>query len=257
MKNCAVFLISISICMLGCGQNHSRDSTGLRRERLTCLILGYDSVIYYTGASEQMQDVHMGKITDTAFVGAMFQKIKSRNLAMVLKPGGGGDMLTNFQGMVVFANNYGVYRRSVDSGDANEDKAFGFSTPPMVKAAMRGEDPPPLKLMLPRDEPDTSHALANFPKASQLVILISGSDGIYAYIGGDIDKGKKYSYPEIADFLKARKSDKNFSVLIKPSENATYKNTVNMLDVLQTQQIQHYALVDITKEEENYLRRIE
>lgn len=256
MKNCTLFLIGISACLIGCGQSHSQDSTGASHERLTCLILGYDSVIYYTGTSKQMQEVHQGKITDTAFVNAMFEKIKSGGLSMVLKPGGGADMLGNFQEMVNLANNNDVYRRSVDSGDINDDKAFGFVTPPNVKAAMRGEDQPPLKLNLPRDEPARPDSLSGFPKASRLVILLSGSNDIYAYVGGDMRRGKKYTSQEIIDLVKERRSDKDFSVMIKAAENATYKNTVDMLDVMTTADIKHYALIDITKEEEGYLRQI-
>lgn len=255
MKNWSLFLIGMSACLMGCGQSHSQDSSGAS-QRLTCLILGYDSVIYYTGPSKQMQNVHNGKITDTAFIDAMFERIKSGDLLMVIKPGGGADMVPNFQEMVNLANKFDVSRHSVDSGDINEDKAFGFVTPPMVKAAMQGEDPPPLKLMLPRDEPDTASVLPGFPKSSQLVILLSEGNGIYAYMGGDIRKGKKYTYPEITDLVKEKRSDKNFSVVIKPAKTANYKNTVDMLDVMTSADIKHYALVDITGEEENYLHRI-
>ncbi|MES1159384.1 MAG: hypothetical protein ABUM51_01380 [Bacteroidota bacterium] len=87
MRNCALFLISMSTYLIGCGQGHSVDSSGANNESLTCFILGYDSIIYYTGTSKQMQDVNKGKITDTVFVNAMFKKIKSGNLSMILKPG--------------------------------------------------------------------------------------------------------------------------------------------------------------------------
>jgi biopolymer transport protein ExbD len=176
---------------------------------------------------------------------------------MVLKPGGGADMMSNFQEMINLANNYYVYKRSVDTGDTNEDKSFGFVTPPMVKAVLRGENPPPLKLSLPRDEPDSPNAISNFPKASQLVVLISGNQSIYAYMGSDIRKGKKYTYQGFTDMLKEKRSDKHFSVVIKPAQSSTYKNTVDMLDVMQIADIQHYALVDITKEEEKYLHQLD
>src|SRR5258708_2513276 len=126
----------------------------------------------------------------------------------------------------------------------------------MVKAAMRGEEPPPLKLNLPRDEPAKPDSLSGFPKASRLVILLSGSNDIYAYMGGNMRKGKKYTYQKMTELVKQRKSDQNFSVVIKPAKSTTYKNTVNMLDVMTTTDIKHYALVDITKEEEDYLHQI-
>jgi len=203
-----------------------------------------------------MQDIQRGKITDSVFVREIFRKIKSGGLSIVLKPGGGADMLSNFQEMVDLANKYDVSRPIVDSGDANEDKAFAFVTPEMVKTAMRGEKQPPLKLDLPRDQPDNSKALSGFPISLQLVILLSKDKEIYAYTGGDMRTGKKYTYQGIADLVKDRKSNKNFSVVIKPAKNATYKNTVDMLDVMTTEQIKHYALIDITTIEEAYLHQI-
>ena len=258
MKNWALIFVGVVSCAIGCGHRHAAYNTGIGDKRLTCLVLGNDSIIYYTGPSEQMKDVRMGRITDTVFVDAMFEKIKSGDLPMVIKPGGGSDMLPNFRAIVNLANNYEVYRRSVDSGDANENKSFGFVTPDMVKAAMRGEEPKPLKLnlALPRDEPDTPNAISKFPKASQLVVLISGDHDVYAYIGGDIQKGRKYTYEELTEFLKKKGSSKDFSVVIKPSKSSTYKNTVDMLDEMHIANIQHYALVDMTKEEEGYLHRI-
>lgn len=256
MKNVTICIIGITTCLMSCGQVYTRDSASVVNKRLTCLVLGYDSIIYYTGISKQMQDVQNGKITDTAFVTAMFEKIKNDDLSMVIKPGGGADILGNFQKMVDLAKIHDVYRRSVDSGDTNEEKTFGFITPPVVKAALRGEQQPPLKLSLPRDEPNKPDSLSGFPISSRLVILLSGSNEIYAYIGGDIGRGKKYTYPEIIDFVKERRPDMNFSVVIKAGENTTYKNTVDMLDVMTIADIKHYTLVDITKEEEGYLHHI-
>ena len=256
MKKCALYLVGLTTCLIGCGQVHTGDSASVDNNRLTCLVLGYDSIIYYIGISGQMRDVHRGKITDTGFVRAMFKKIDNGGLSMILKPGGGADMLGNFQEMVNLANNHDIFRRSVDSGDTNEERAFGFVTPPRVKAILRGEPEPPLKLILPRDEPDKPDSLPGFSKSFRLVVLLSGNDGIYAYTGSDVGKGKKYTYPEMTDLVKERRSNNKFSVVIKAAKNASYKNTVDMLDVMTVGQIGHYALVDITKEEENYLNQI-
>jgi biopolymer transport protein ExbD len=69
-------------------------------------------------------------------------------------------------------------------------------------------------------------------------------------------KGKKYTYPEMTELVRQRRSDKNFSVVIKPAKSTTYKNTVDILDVMTTTDIKHYALVDIKQEEEDYLDQI-
>lgn len=155
MRNWHLFFISITVLFIGCGQSHPSQSTGANSGGLTCLVLGYDSIIYYTGTSKQMQDVHKGNITDTEFLNTMFKKIKNDGLSITLKPGDGANMLPNFQEIVNLTNSYSVQGRLVDSIDTDEENAFGFVTPPAVKEAMRGEERP-LKLSLPKDEPDSS-----------------------------------------------------------------------------------------------------
>jgi hypothetical protein len=56
-------------------------------------VWGYDSIIYYTGSSKQIQDVNKGKVSDSAFMNVMFQKIRKGSLAMTLKPGDGADVV--------------------------------------------------------------------------------------------------------------------------------------------------------------------
>jgi hypothetical protein len=238
----------------GGGGNHGGGSGGV--DRLTCLVPGYDSIIYYTGISKEMQDVNHGKVTDSVFMDAMFKKIKDGGLSMTIKPGGGADMLENFREVINLANLREVDRRSVDSGDENEEKAFGFVTPQVVRDAMNGQShPEKLKLDLPRDEPNTPNAVSKFPKASQLVVLNFGDTGIYAYMGGYFTQGKTYTYQELINMLKEKRPDSNFSVAIKPAASSTYKNTVDMLDAMRIADVKHYALVDISKEEEEYLKR--
>jgi len=43
--------------------------------------------------------------------------------------------------------------------------------------------------------------------------------------------------------------------VIKAAASSTYKNTVDMLDVMRNTDIKHYALVDITKKEEEFLHK--
>src|SRR5580704_13765017 len=110
MKKRAFLFIGAIFCFVSCGRIHNKDSARMDNGQITCLLLGYDSVIYYTGSSMQIQDVNRGKVTDTIFISAMFKKITDGDLTMTLKPGGGADAMTNLQEMVDFANRYGVTR---------------------------------------------------------------------------------------------------------------------------------------------------
>jgi len=58
------------------------------------------------------------------------------------------------------------------------------------------------------------------------------------------------------NMLKTKKADKDFSIIIRPAKSSTYKNIVGLLDLMKKMDIKHYALIDITKEEEDYLRQL-
>ena len=257
MKKWALGYIAVTFFFISCnGQDSGGYIASQEDNKLTCIVPGFDSAIYYYGSSNQIRDIKRGKISDTVFMNGMFLTVKDKGLALSLKPGAGAEVIADLTRMVSLSNDHEITRRSIDSLDANEEKAFGYTTPPDIKGYMRGQHEP-LKLNLPRDnEKDTVSAIANFPQASRLVILLNGGNDIYVYPAGDIHGGKKYTYAECRELLKARKPDKNFSVMIKPSANSTYKNTVNMLDEMKTVGIGHYALVDIGPEEEEYLRQI-
>lgn len=222
----------------GDGGAHPDDS------RLTCIVPGHDSIIYYYGNSTQIHDVKRGKISDTAFVNDMFHAVKERGLQLALKPGDGPDVLSNFREVVNLLNDHEVTRQSIDTLDVNEQNTFGYTTPPSIKEAMEGQGSP-LKLNPSREE-----------TSSRLVILLNGDNEIYIYPTEDIRAGKKYTYPECREMLNRRKSGEKFSIMIRPSASSTYRNTVHMLDEMKTAGIRRYALIDITKEEEDYLRQI-
>ncbi|HEY4064314.1 MAG TPA: hypothetical protein VGM30_20555 [Puia sp.] len=48
-----------------------------------------------------------------------------------------------------------------------------------------------------------------------------------------------------------------FQVILKPSPDATYRNTVDILDEMTIDDVKHYALVDITPNEYQIVRATE
>ncbi len=148
---------------------------------------------------------------------------------------------------------HGLPTCSVDSTDANEERAFGVPTAPPLREMMRGQAPE-MKLSLPQIASDSPVLPASLPASSQLVILVPGGDDVYAYTSGNIQNARKYSYQQLTDLLKAKSTDTACWVLLRPAATATYRNTVDLLDILQKTGIKHYVLVDITKEEKDYLK---
>lgn len=67
------------------------------------------------------------------------------------------------------------------------------------------------------------------------------------------EKAKEKGDPDWADACR----DRDFIVIIKPSEDATYKNTVDILDEMTINQVKTYAMVKILKEEVELIKATE
>jgi len=56
--------------------------------------------------------------------------------------------------------------------------------------------------------------------------------------------------------LKKKKDDKKqLVILIKPGQEASYENVVNVLDEMLINSVRRYSVVDPEKEETNFLKR--
>ena len=49
--------------------------------------------------------------------------------------------------------------------------------------------------------------------------------------------------------------DRDFVVVIKPDQDATYKNTVDILDEMTINNVKRYAMIDITPQEEEVIQK--
>jgi biopolymer transport protein ExbD len=118
--------------------------------------------------------------------------------------------------------------------------------------------PKVMKLALPKDV-DPKHQ--QLVKVSAVITLLMGSkDQVFYYEGDDPTKAQVTDFSGIRSILldKKRRTDTAwFQVILKPSPDATYKNTVDILDEMTIDDIKHYALVDITPDEYKIIRQKE
>ena len=111
--------------------------------------------------------------------------------------------------------------------------------------------PTAMRLNLPKDveKPEDQNKV----KLSAVITLLLGkNDQIYYYEGDDPTKIQSSNYKAIRDVVldKKRRTDpKDFVVVLKPTADATYKNTVNILDEMTIDGITRYALVDVSPDE--------
>ena len=107
--------------------------------------------------------------------------------------------------------------------------------------------PTTMRLILPKD---TDDADKNKVKVSAvLTVMLGKNDQVYYYEGDDPTKLKISNFKVIRDVIldKKRRTDPTFfDVILKPSQDATYRNTVDILDEMTIDAVNHYAMVDIS-----------
>jgi biopolymer transport protein ExbD len=122
--------------------------------------------------------------------------------------------------------------------------------------------PTAMKLFLPKDTEKPEEQ--NKVKESGALTLLLGNEGNIFYYEGQLapdgSNFKSTNFKEIRKIIidKKRSTDpEDFVVVIKPSPESTYKNTVDMLDEMTINDVKRYALVDISDVEMQFVRASE
>ena len=122
--------------------------------------------------------------------------------------------------------------------------------------------PTAMKLYLPKDT-DKPEEQNKVKASGALTLLLGKNDQIYYYEGElapDASNFKTGSFKDIRKVIidKKRATDeKDFVVVIKPDNDATYKNTVDILDEMTINDVKRYAMVDISPVEYSLVQRTE
>lgn len=132
--------------------------------------------------------------------------------------------------------------------------------------------PNTMRLIMPKDEKDPEKQ-TEVKQSGALTILMGGDDGVYYYEGQMEADGSNFQtsdYKKIREVIQKKKAavmvqgrslghhpdslDKDMVVVIKPNKEATFKNTIDILDEMAISRIMRYALVDITPTEEDAIK---
>jgi len=108
--------------------------------------------------------------------------------------------------------------------------------------------PTAMKLFLPKDV-DKPEEQNKVKASAVLTIMLGKNDQIYYYEGDDATKLQGTDFKKVRDIIldkKKRTDPKDFVVVLKPTQDATYKNTVNILDEMTIDEVHRYAMVDIS-----------
>ena len=109
-----------------------------------------------------------------------------------------------------------------------------------------------MKLFLPKDADKPEDQ--NKAKQSGVITILLGKDNNVFYYEGELDNSasnfKSSNFHDIREVLMRKKTsvkdEKDFVVILKPSDECTYKNVVDILDEMTINVCKKYALVDIS-----------
>jgi biopolymer transport protein ExbD len=110
--------------------------------------------------------------------------------------------------------------------------------------------PTAMKLILPKDT-EKKEEQNKVKESGALSIMLGANNAIYYYEGTLDPTGanfKSTNFKEIRNIIidkKKRTNPEDFVVVIKPSDQATYKNTVDILDEMTINGVKRYAMVDL------------
>jgi len=116
--------------------------------------------------------------------------------------------------------------------------------------------PTKLELYMPKDsEKDTLDQYSNV--RTKLTLILLKDDKVFGYYGDSIKGGRSVKNTDtdklIGEGFKIFSKD-SLVVVIKPSKEASYKATVDILDQMTINKIEKYSMTDLNKQEKEFLK---
>ena len=111
--------------------------------------------------------------------------------------------------------------------------------------------PTAMNLFMPKDV-DKKEDQNKVKESGAFTIMLGKQDVVYYYEGMDPTQLKTATFKTIRDEIirkKASTRPDDLVMIIKPTPDATYKNTVDILDEMTISEIKRYAMVDISPQE--------
>jgi biopolymer transport protein ExbD len=119
--------------------------------------------------------------------------------------------------------------------------------------------PTAMPLNLPKDvqKPEDQNKVK---ESAVLTLMLGKNDQVYYYEGLDPTKLQSSTFKAIRDIIidkKRRTPSEDFVVIIKPSQDATYQNVVDIVDEMKIDDVKRFAQVDISPVEYGLIQRTE
>ena len=115
--------------------------------------------------------------------------------------------------------------------------------------------PTKMDLYMPKDNGKEESKFDNV--RTRLTLILLKNDRIFGYYGDFIRGGRTVAIDKTTDLISdgwKMFSKDSLVIIIKPGQLATYKNTVDILDAMTTNQIERYAMADVSNREKEFLK---
>jgi biopolymer transport protein ExbD len=119
--------------------------------------------------------------------------------------------------------------------------------------------PTAMNLFMPKDV-DKPEDQNKVKESGAFTIMLGKDDVVYYYQGLDPTQIQTATFKSIREEIIRKKQSTNpedLVMIIKPTEDATYKNTVDILDEMTINEIKRYAMVDISDTEMQLIKATE
>lgn len=119
--------------------------------------------------------------------------------------------------------------------------------------------PTAMNLFMPKDV-DKPEDQNKVKESGAFTIMLGKDDVVYYYVGLDPTQIQTATFKTIREEIIRKKQSTNpedLVMIIKPTADATYKNTVDILDEMTINEIKRYAMVDISDTEMQLIKATE
>jgi biopolymer transport protein ExbD len=116
--------------------------------------------------------------------------------------------------------------------------------------------PTAMNLFMPKDV-EKQEDQNKVKESGAFTIMLGKQDQVYYYEGLDPTQLKSATFKTIREEIIRKKKSTNpedLVMIIKPTPDATYKNTVDILDEMTINEIKRYAMVDISPTEQELIK---
>jgi hypothetical protein len=128
-----------------------------------------------------------------------------------------------------------------------------------IKTMATMANPTGLKLFVPKEKEENKNIVSDSDYVFNVIAF--AEDKFYCYQGNDIKTGKVFTIEKentVRNFIlktKTEYSGKRMVFIIKPTPEVSYKSTINLLDEMTINDIKRFAMIDVTKQEEAFIKK--